>query len=94
MCCRISTPAISLNCGRNRLSPTGSTARLHRTIDPGWVERAMCDRDPVSNSARDRELAAECERLADLATDDNTKAYYRELAAYYLERARSDQPCN
>ena len=54
----------------------------------------MCDSDRVSSSARDRELAAECEKLADLATDDNTKAYYRELAAYYLERARSDQPCD
>jgi hypothetical protein len=57
-----------------------------------WVEGAMCDQ--VNSAARDRELAAECERLADLATDDNTRTYYRRLAAYYLKRARSDEPCN
>jgi hypothetical protein len=70
---------------------SGSVALQHRAR---WVEGAMCDRDQVSSAARDRELAAECERLAELATDDNTRAYYRRLAAYYLERARSEQPCN
>ena len=54
----------------------------------------MCDRDHANSAARDRELAAECERLADLATDDNTRTYYRRLAAYYLKRARSDEPCS
>jgi hypothetical protein len=54
----------------------------------------MCVRDQASGPDRDRELAAECERLAALAADDATRTYYRQLAAYYLKRARSDAPCN
>ena len=54
----------------------------------------MCDRDRESRAARCRELAAECERLAVLATDDATRIYYRQLAEYYLARARSWEPCN
>ena len=54
----------------------------------------MCDRDRVSRAARCRELAAECERLVVLATDDATQIYYRQLAEYYLARARSEEPCS
>jgi hypothetical protein len=54
----------------------------------------MGDCDHAGKAARYRELAAECERLAALATDEPSKVYYRQLAAYYLTRARASEPCN
>lgn len=54
----------------------------------------MCDRDLLGKAARYRELAEECERLVDLATDESTRAYYRWLAEYYLARARAIEPRN
>jgi hypothetical protein len=54
----------------------------------------MGDEDQVQKAARDRELAAECERLAALSADDSSRTYYRRLAEYYLSRARSIDQLN
>jgi len=48
----------------------------------------MCDRS--SRAARYRELAAEREHLAALATDRKVRAYYQKTAEYYLMLAQAE----
>jgi hypothetical protein len=48
----------------------------------------MCDRS--SRAARYRELAAEREHLAALATDRDVRAYYQKTAEYYLTLAEAE----
>jgi hypothetical protein len=46
--------------------------------------------DRSSRAARYRELAAEREHLAALATDSNVRAYYQKTAEYYLSLAHAE----
>jgi hypothetical protein len=52
------------------------------------LEGAMSDR--LSRAARYRELAAEREQLAMLATDDRVRVHYQNMAAYYLMLAQAE----
>jgi hypothetical protein len=54
----------------------------------------MGDRDDSNSAIRFRELAAECEELAALATDRDARNYYQVLAAYYFTRAGAGERCD
>jgi hypothetical protein len=53
-----------------------------------WWRRAVPD--PLSKAQRYRERAAECRRLASLATSAETQREYEELAGHYEELARAE----
>jgi len=46
--------------------------------------------DPLSRAARYSELADECLKLSQLATDDEARAHYRNIAKNYLIVARAE----
>jgi len=46
--------------------------------------------EPLAKAIRYRELAAECVRLSEIATDERVCGGYRNLAASYLALARAE----